>query len=114
METMTAAITPERVLRAIDRHHPWYGRGHDTEDPERIVPIQITYNKFHQVMEDEKITFVERTIKEHWTKLKKMGFYEEVDENRARSVPEKIAKALRVKMTYWKPASSRGWGQQHV
>jgi hypothetical protein len=109
---MTAAITPERVLRAIDRKYPWYRILKIENGTALYVGTNMTYEKFNKVMIDEKITFNERTIKYHWKKLIEYGFFEVFrDENdyftKVRSVPDAIAKEIRIKMTIWIPAVDR-------
>lgn len=109
---MTRAITPNTVLKAIDRRHPWYGTRKTDDGIFYHTGIQINYQKFYNIMRDEKITFNERTIKHHWKQLFTDGYYEEFyDEDRGvtlvTSVPDAIAKELRVKMTYWMPMADR-------
>ena len=104
---MTQAITPDRVLRAIDRTEAWYVAEIEEDGSTKIIGLQIPFKVFRRILEDNKITFNERTIMKQWEYLKDRGFYVPSGKDMMRSNPEMISKYLGIELTKWVPLKKR-------
>ena len=122
---MTAAITPKRVLSALEGYCPWYKREVLEDGSFRFDGIKIPYKRFREAMEKNGISYNQRTIKYHWNELKSRGFLIKSEQDPeikkhywndpeildcALSVPDAIAEYLNVKMTNWIPSRERAKG----
>ena len=118
---MTRAITPERILKMIDSRQAWYMTVGDEESPTYRGMI-LHYIDFKRMMEESNISYNERTIKFWWKEIEYRGLYEHMSYYNTGhedlilgpktmvSIPEAIAKVLKIKLTLWMPLKHRAKG----